>query len=176
DGVYHVAGNGTVNVMSNALLVVGANDALVVDSHVTPNAANALVEAIGEVTSKPVRYLGNSHYHFDHAHRHQVFPPDAEILGHEYTRLKLNGEQGNVLEESTHISFTEGVPAQVERLRERVAAATDTAERVTLEQQLGVAQAHLTSLGEVVPTPPNITLVNKMTLFQTTDQIGRAHV
>ena len=184
EGVYHVAGTGTVNVMSNALLVVGANDALVVDSHVTPNAANALLDAIGRVTNKPVRYLVNSHYHFDHAHGNQVFPADVEIIGHEYTRLKLNGDLGNVLEESTHISFTEGVPAQVESLRERVAAATDPAERATLEQQLAVAQAHLTSLGEVVPTPPNITLVNKMTLFQTLEQgsreiqllhLGRAH-
>lgn len=184
EGVYQVTGTGAVNVMSNALLVVGENDVLVVDSHVTPNAANALLNSIPAVTNKPVRYLVNSHYHFDHAHGNQVLPPDVEIIGHEYTRAKLNGELGNVLEESTHISFTEGVPGQIANLERQIAETSDAAQRATLQTQLGVAQAHLTSLREVIPTPPNITLETKMTLFQTVMQgsreiqllhIGRGH-
>ena len=115
DGVYQVTGTGEVYLMSNALMLVGEEDVLLVDSHVTPNAANALLRSVQQVTSKPVRYLVNSHYHFDHAHGNQVFPEQVEIIGHSYTRIKLNGEMGShVLTESTHISFTEGVPELVE--------------------------------------------------------------
>lgn len=173
DGVYQVTGTGTVNVMSNALLVVGENDVLVVDSHVTPNAANALLNSIKAVTDKPLRYLVNSHYHFDHAHGNQVLPPDVEIIGHEYTRAKLSGALGNVLEESTHISFTEGVPGQIEQLQAEIAATSDAAGRADLQARLAVAQAHLTSLREVIPTPPNITMDSRMTLFQTLAQGSR---
>jgi len=80
DGVYQVTGTGEVYVMSNALMLVGANDVLLVDSHVTPNAANELLRSVQEVTDKPVRYLVNSHYHFDHAHGNQVFPNKSRSL------------------------------------------------------------------------------------------------
>lgn len=173
DGVYQVTGTGTINVMSNALLVIGENDVLVVDSHVTPNAANALLDSIKAVTDKPLRYLVNSHYHFDHAHGNQVLPADVEIIGHEYTRAKLSGALGNVLEESTHISFTEGVPGQIEDLKKEIAASSDAERRADLQERLGVAQAHLTSLREVIPTPPNITMDTRMTVFQTVMQGSR---
>ena len=64
DGVYHVTGTGAVNVMSHSMLIEGANDLLLVDSHVTPNAGLALIDAVKNVSDKPVRYLVNTHYHF----------------------------------------------------------------------------------------------------------------
>lgn len=173
DGIYHVTGTGAVNVMSHAMLIEGAHDLLVVDSHVSPNAGMALIDAIKNVSDKPVRYLINTHYHFDHAHGNQVFPQDVEIIGHTYTRQKLSGELGNVLEESTFISFTEGAPGQVASLQQQLAQETDPARRAELEGRLGTAQAHLTSLGEIEPTPPNITIDDSMTVYQTVNGGGR---
>ena len=81
EGVWHVSGNGTIHTMSNAMVLVGEFDTLVVDSHVTPAAARALIDSLSVVTDKPVRYLVNSHYHFDHAHGNQSFPDGVEIIG-----------------------------------------------------------------------------------------------
>tara|TARA_R110001592_G_scaffold79072_3_gene236837 strand:- start:1403 stop:2482 length:1080 start_codon:yes stop_codon:yes gene_type:complete len=184
DGVYQVTGTGEVYVMSNALMLVGANDVLLVDSHVTPNAANALLRSVRAVTDKPVRYLVNSHYHFDHAHGNQVFPNTVEIIGHSYTRAKLNGEMGDVLTESTMLSFTEGVPETVERLRAQLADTTGTEERARVARLLKSQEDHMISLREIVPTPPNITLESEMTIFQDLSEgsreiqllhLGRAH-
>jgi len=186
DGVYQVTGTGEVFLMSNALMLVGEEDVLLVDSHVTPNAANALLRSVQQVTDKPVRYLVNTHYHFDHAHGNQVFPEQVEIIGHSYTRIKLNGEMGNVLTESTHVSFTEGVPDLVESLRRQLSDTTDPERRAALQRQLNAQEAHMISLQEIIPTPPNITLEEKMTLFQTLGEgqgdreiqllhLGRAH-
>ena len=97
EDVWHVVGTGTVYTMSNAMVLVGAFDVLVVDSHVTPDAAEALLASLPVITDKPVRYLVNSHYHFDHAHGNQAFPESVEIIGHRFTRAKLSGEIGNVL-------------------------------------------------------------------------------
>lgn len=166
EGVYQVTGTGEVYLMSNAMMLVGDEDVLLVDSHVTPNAANALLRSVRAVTNKPVRYLVNTHYHFDHAHGNQVFPEQVEIIGHEYTRTKLNGELGNVLTETTMVSFTEGVPDLVESLRAQLSDTRDPEERAALARRLKAQEDHMISLREIIPTPPNITLDKKMTLFQ----------
>ena len=166
DGVWQVTGTGSVFTMSNAMILVGEFDTLVVDSHVTPAASQALLESIPAVTDKPVRYLVNSHYHFDHAHGNQSFPEGVEIIGHEFTRAKLNGDIGNVLEENTFRSFSDPVPATVANLARRAQAETDPRRRAELEETHRVQQEYMNAIGEVVPTPPNITLQNEMTLFQ----------
>ncbi|HBX36524.1 MAG TPA: hypothetical protein DEG76_04180 [Pseudohongiella sp.] len=173
DDIYHVVGTGTVNVMSHAMLIEGEHDLLVVDSHVTPNAGMALLDAIKSVSDKPVRYLVNTHYHFDHAHGNQVFPQDVEIIGHPYTRQKLSGELGNVLEESTFLSFTESVPDQIENMRAELAQTSDPARTEELRARISMQQAHYESSQEIVPTPPNITVDDKMTIYQTVDGGGR---
>jgi len=165
-GVWHVSGTGSVYTMSNAMVLVGEFDALVVDSHVTAAAARALLDSLTAITDKPVRYLVNSHYHFDHAHGNQAFPPGVEIIGHEFTRAKLSGEAGNVLEENTFRSFSDPVPATVASLERQAAAETDPQRKAQLEERHRVQRDYLNAIDEVVPTPPNITLAEKMTLFQ----------
>jgi len=182
--VWHVSGTGSVYTMSNAMVLVGARDVLVVDSHVTPEAAGALLASLSVITDKPVRYLVNSHYHFDHAHGNQAFPESVDIIGHTFTRAKLSGEIGNVLEENTFRSFSDGVPTLVAQLEQQVVAETDPGRRAGLEERHRVQRNYLNSLREVVPTPPNITLETEMTLFQLSDRgsreirllhLGRAH-
>ena len=184
DGVWHVSGTGAVHTMSNAMVLVGEFDTLVVDSHVTPAAARALIDSIPVVTDKPVRYLVNSHYHFDHAHGNQAFPEGVEIIGHEFTRAKLNGEIGNVLEENTFRSFSDPVPTLVAQLEQQIASENDPRLRAELEDRHRVQRDYMNAIQEVVPTPPNITLDRKMTLFQVVaggsreiqlHHFGRAH-
>ena len=40
---------------------------------------------------KPVKYVVDSHYHYDHAFGNQVFAPDAQVIGHENTRKRMLG-------------------------------------------------------------------------------------
>ncbi len=184
DGVWFATGTGSVWTMSNALVLVGEFDTLVVDSHVTPAASRALLESLPMITDKPVRYLVNSHYHFDHSHGNQSFPPGVEIIGHEFTRKKLNGEIGNVLEEATFKSFSDGVPATVASLEQQAAAETDPARKAALLENHRVQRDYMNAIGEINPTPPNITLESKLTLFQVVadgsreiqlHHFGRAH-
>ena len=98
-GVYFATGTGKVNVGSNAMVVVNEDDVLLVDSHITADAARELIASVAAITDKPIRYLVNSHFHFDHAHGNQEFPEGVEIIGHEYTRERLLGD---VLNEPTY--------------------------------------------------------------------------
>lgn len=177
EGVYAAIATGTMNVGSNTAVIVNERDVLIVDSHITPASARVLVEELKTITPKPIRYLVNTHYHFDHAHGNQVFPADVEIIGHEFTRQML---LTNVLEQRTYKSFTSPVPGQIADLQKQIAAEADAARKAQLEDRMAVQQAYLDALKEISPTPPNVTLKTKMTLHRGSREIqllyfGRGH-
>ena len=79
-GIYHAVGTGNLAVGCNGSIFVNEDDVLVVDSHITPAAAWALLKELKNITDKPVRYVVNTHFHFDHAHGNQVFPDDVDPI------------------------------------------------------------------------------------------------
>src|SRR5262245_43502769 len=60
-GIYSAAGSAQVNGGSNSAVIVNAEDVLVVDSHMTPEAARELIKDLPSITNKPVRFLVNTH-------------------------------------------------------------------------------------------------------------------
>lgn len=176
-GVYAALPTGTVNVVSNSLVVVNQDDVLIVDSHATPAAARVLVEDIKTLTPKPVKYVVDTHYHWDHAHGNQIFGPDVQLIGHDYVRQML---LTNVLESRSYRSFIDPVPGQIETLRKQAVAEADPARKQTLEARLSVQQAYAEALKEIRPTPPNVTYQSEMTLIRGDREIrllflGRGH-
>lgn len=176
-GVYFAVGTGSVFVQSNSMVVVNEDEIVVVDSHVTPAAGRALIDSIKTLSDLPIRYLINTHYHFDHAHGNQVFGEGVTIIGHEFTREKL---LGNVLEEATFRLFTGGLPAAVEQLKASLEDVEDASQRSQLEAEIAVQEAHVAALVETQPTPPSVTLSSKMSLHSGSRRIelhflGRGH-
>ncbi len=62
DGVYYATGI-VPGLGSNNVVVVNDTDVLVVDNGTSPAGARAFVEDIKKLTDKPVRYVGNRHWH-----------------------------------------------------------------------------------------------------------------
>ena len=177
-GVYFATGKGPVNVGSNAMVVVNEDDVLVVDSHITPDAARELISSVATLTNKPIHYLVNTHFHFDHAFGNQSFPEGVEIIAHEYSRERLLGD---VLQSETYVVIGGGEyqKTQIVGLEKQVAEASGS-EKESLEVQLATLKRHTEALSEVVPKPPNTTLVRKLTLHRGAREIqmhhlGRAH-
>jgi glyoxylase-like metal-dependent hydrolase (beta-lactamase superfamily II) len=85
EGVYYATGgNG-----SNNVVVVNDADVLLVDDGTTPAAARAFVEDVRALTNKPIRYVVNTHFHYDHTDGNSVFGPDVDIIGHEFVRTAI---------------------------------------------------------------------------------------
>ena len=59
-----------------------------IDSLMTPTLAGKLYAAIRNVTTAPIRYLINTHFHGDHVFGNQYFLP-APIVAHENCRTEL---------------------------------------------------------------------------------------
>ncbi len=177
EGIYHAVGTGSLAVVGNSSFIVNDNDVIVVDDHVSPAAAWVLLEEIKEVTSKPVTTVINTHFHFDHAHGNQIFAPNVQIIGHEFTRRML---LSNSIGMPLYQNYLTGMPGQIDTLKKRIASEADAAAKAKLQTQLQVAENNLASQKELKPTPPNVTLSREMTLYRGNREIqirflGRGH-
>ena len=178
EGVYHAVGTGALAVVGNSSIIVNDNDVVLVDDHVSPAAAAVLLDELKDITNKPVSTVINTHFHFDHAHGNQVFGPDVDIIGHEFTREMLLG--GKSVQMPLYKNYRDGLPGQIEDLKKRIAAEPDAARKATLQTQLQVTENNRASQAELKPTPPNVTLQTRMTLHRGDREIqirflGRAH-
>jgi glyoxylase-like metal-dependent hydrolase (beta-lactamase superfamily II) len=178
DGVFFATGTGVMTTMSNSMVIVNTDHVMLVDTSVTPAAARALVAQIKEeISPRPIKYVFNSHYHFDHAHGNQIFGDDVEIIGHEYIRRM---HLSNVLQQRTNKAFTDVLPQQIADMKERVAKTADAKQRAQLETAMRVMEAHAKAVQEVAPRPPNVTFTDVMTLHKGGREVqvhflGRGH-
>src|SRR5215475_6744715 len=67
DGVYFAFARPQAVGNCNAAIFVNSSDVLVVDAHSKPSAAAGLIAQIKQITPKPVRYLVDTHFHWDHS-------------------------------------------------------------------------------------------------------------
>ena len=162
-GVYSAIGTGTMNVGSNSAVIVNRDDVLIVDSHISPESGRAMLQELKAITDKPVRFLVDTHFHYDHTNGNQAFPPGVEIIGHEFTRRKLTGD---ILETRMFAALLKGLPKQLDDLKTRAASEADAAAKTRLDQQVRVQTAFANSLKDLNVTPPNVTLDDRMTLFR----------
>jgi cyclase len=141
DGVYAALAKPQIMTNCNAAIFVLSRDVLVVDAHSKPSAAASLIAQIKkEVTDKPVRYLVNSHFHWDHTQGDAAYKaanPKVEIIASETTKQIMTQMGRDRLKQSL-----DGVPAMVDTLKSRLAHATTTEERQWANEQLRQLQAY----------------------------------
>ena len=162
-GVYAAIGTGTLNVGSNSAVIVNSDDVLIVDSHISPESARVMLKEMKTITDKPVRFLINTHFHFDHTNGNQVFGPPVEVIGHSFTRTKMLGD---VMHKGLFADTLAALPGQIDQLKQRAAAETDAAAKARLEQQMRVQQAYAEQVKELKVAPPSVTLDDRMTLYR----------
>jgi glyoxylase-like metal-dependent hydrolase (beta-lactamase superfamily II) len=148
---------------SNNVAIIGGRDVLVVDTGTTPAAARAFIEDLTLVTTKPVRYVVNTHFHYDHTDGNQVYAGKADIIAHDYVKQAI--QTMDVLHrEPYQTSQLVNVPRRIEDLNKQIASAKDASTRQTLQQQLKVTQEGFAQLKEITPTPPTVTYSTRKVL------------
>jgi glyoxylase-like metal-dependent hydrolase (beta-lactamase superfamily II) len=178
EGVHHAVGTGSLVVMSNAAIIEGDTDVLVVDSHVSPGGAWALQEELKAITPKPIRWVVNSHFHFDHSHGNQIYGPEVQIIGHEFARQMMVA--GKSQDSPAREFFVGGIANTIKMLESRLANANTPEERAPIENQLSIQRNHLEGTNAVRPVPPTMTLSQTLTLHRGSREIrimflGRGH-
>src|SRR5215510_13739975 len=115
DDIYHAVGTGALTVGANSSIIINDNDVTLIDTHISPAAAWVLLDELKAITTKPVRYVIITHFHYDHAHGAQIFGDGVEVIEHEFTREVLQ----NDAEGKTYKGYITGLPQSVETLRGR---------------------------------------------------------
>ena len=124
DGVYLfvTAPYGDVGLDGNAVAILSPAGVLVFDSNGTPAAAAAVIAGIRALTDQPVRYVVNSHWHWDHWYGTEAYLaafPGVQVIAQEKTRELM---MGPALEFNRPGLETQ-LPAYVQSLEKKAAAA-----------------------------------------------------
>jgi cyclase len=78
--------------LNNVVVLAGADGYLLVD-HPEPAANPAIQKALDDLGKRPVKFLLNTHWHYDHVGGNEIYGPDAIIVAHEKVRMRLMAKQ-----------------------------------------------------------------------------------
>jgi glyoxylase-like metal-dependent hydrolase (beta-lactamase superfamily II) len=167
-----------VGLSGNSVAVLSSEGVLLFDSSATPETGATVLAEIRKLTDKPVRYLVNSHWHWDHWGGNQVYLaafPGLQIITHEKTReMMLNVEprwNDKGLKEDLP-QFRDGFEKQIaaakakNALPERIKAA---------EERLAADRNFLTQKQSLRKTYPNVTFSESVTLMMGEREIQIRH-
>jgi glyoxylase-like metal-dependent hydrolase (beta-lactamase superfamily II) len=158
DGVFARIVSADGDAVSNAGFVVLDGSVLVFDTHFTPEAGDALRAAIRTITSKPVRYVINSHWHADHTHGNQSFP-EAQLISSVNARRDILQSDLPALNRSLRIAQT-----QLDRLRKTANGEPDSSERQALREQIKSREEYLRTMARLKIVAPSATLEQNLTI------------
>jgi glyoxylase-like metal-dependent hydrolase (beta-lactamase superfamily II) len=85
---------GDVGLDGNSVAIVGRDAVLVFDTNGTPAAAARVLAEIRKLTPKPIRYVVNSHWHWDHWYGTETYTaafPSVKVIAHEKTKTLMAG-------------------------------------------------------------------------------------
>jgi cyclase len=84
-----------------SLFVVGADGVLVADGQGSPDATKTMLDAIGKVTSKPVKWYVVGSDHGDHTAGNSVLPKDITFIVHPTSKAQLERDAAAVAKAPT---------------------------------------------------------------------------
>jgi len=71
---------------SNGGAIIGDNAVLLIDSKMNEESVNQTINAVRELTDKPIKYLFNTHSDGDHIMGNRYFPASIVVMAHENCR------------------------------------------------------------------------------------------
>jgi glyoxylase-like metal-dependent hydrolase (beta-lactamase superfamily II) len=165
-----------IPVEGNVVVIVNADDVVVIDSGGMPVTAENAIRHIRKLTPKPVSVLVNTHWHGDHNFGNQVYReqfPGVRIVSHELTYRNITSPYNR--------SETERLPASLaenlNNLREMKAKGDWNERRELMLKDFEVEQREA---AKIRLTPPDLTFTESLILHRGAREIhirflGRAN-
>jgi cyclase len=151
DGIYFAHARPQAMLNCNAAIFVRSKDVVVVDAHSKPSAAASLINQIKrEITEKPVRYVVNTHFHWDHTqgnHAYRLTGEKVDFIGSSATKQLMSS-----LAVARMKASVGAVPQQ-----NRAARSTSAAEKAFCADQISQLQAYQAELKDYTLELPTIT-------------------
>ncbi len=165
DGVYAAIAKPATKVNCNGAVILLDDGVMVVDTFSKPSAARALMEQIKSVTPKPVKYVVDTHFHWDHYYGNEVYlgawPAGVEIISSEATRQNI--EQRGIPRVKREILE---VPKEIETLKADLAKAADATKKAEIQENLRQTEAYRAELKAMRVTLPTLTFDRSLILYR----------
>lgn len=179
EGVYGVIARPTARINCNAAIFENSSDILIVDTHSKASAVAALVAQIRkEISPKPIRYIVNTHFHWDHIQGNPAYKkiaPRADIISSTVTRNLMADLAAPRLKASL-----EQAGKAVETFQQKLAAAKTAKEKSYYERMVSETRAYVAEMRNFTPELPNITFCHHLIIHDKAHQLhlafrGRGH-
>jgi cyclase len=190
DGVYLAVSKMGAVTNCNSVIFVNAADVLVVDAQSKPSAPAALIAQIQkQVTTKPVRYLVDSHFHWDHTQGNAAYPrafgKNFKIISSEATK-KLIAQFGQArfretLDPQGHpFSGMPHIPVMLDAARKQLSTADSTEQKAALTERIRQLEAFQQEMQNFTPALPTVTFTKTYVIKDKAHDLhvefhGRAH-
>jgi glyoxylase-like metal-dependent hydrolase (beta-lactamase superfamily II) len=158
-------------VESNSLFIIGERNVVVVDAQSSLGSTRQVLAALRQLTTKPVRYVINTHWHDDHIIGNQVYRdafPGVEFISHAETRAYLAGK-GLAVRRDFHKQIPEfagQIRKAVDENKNLRGEPINDEERASYLSDLALADGYMTVPGDFQPPLATITLRDELTLYQ----------
>lgn len=179
EGVYAAIAKPAYRVNCNAAIILLEDGVLVVDTHSKPSAARALIGQIKKLTDKPVKYVVNTHFHYDHYQGNEAYPSSwpagIEIISSEATRANIQ-RLGIPRIKNEIVSM----PQEIATLKNDLEKAANAEQKEVIRKNLLQAEAYLAELKTMQVTLPTMTFDRSLILHRNSRTVeilwlGRAH-
>jgi cyclase len=179
DGVYAAIAKPAYKINCNAAIIILGDSVLVVDTHSKPSAARALIEQIKKITPKPVKFVVNTHFHWDHYQGNEAYPSSwpagVEIISSEATRQSI--QRIGIPRVKSEIV---NMPQEIANLKKDLEKATGAEQKRTIEENIREAEAYFAELKSMQISLPTMTFDRSLILHRGVRTVeilwlGRAH-
>jgi cyclase len=159
---------GDVGLDGNSVVILSTEGVVVFDTNGTPAAAEAVLSQLRKLTDEPVKYVVNSHWHWDHWYGTEVYRrafPGVQVITHEKTRELMMGPA---------IAFNkpgldEQLPGYLDDLAKQVASAeaatTPSPNLARMKAALSMGRFFLAQKRSVTHTFADLTFTDRLTLY-----------
>jgi cyclase len=156
NGVFFAQARVQAMINCNAAIFVRSKDVVVVDAHSKPSAAAALLAQIKrEITTKPVRYVINTHFHWDHTQGNQAYAQTGQKV--DFIATSATKQLMSELAVTRMKASVEAVPQQIDALRAQAAHSNSGEEKAWCADQIRQMEAYLAEMKGYALELPTIT-------------------
>ncbi len=156
-----------VGLSGNSIVILSGDGVFVFDTNGLPQTAETILKEIRKLSEKPVRYVVNSHWHWDHWAGNQVYReefPAVKIITHEKTLEQMLQVEPRWNDQGLKV----GLPGYLKELEQQLEKAkTDKkpeAEIKEREELVNAARNFLAQKTSLKKTYPDVTFSSFMTI------------
>ena len=187
DGVFALVRQDPVGwmVVSNCVFIINDEDVVVVDTGGANSLAKQMIAELRKLTSKPVRYVVNTHWHDDHILGNAAYKaafPQAEFVAHPSVReyLPTRGVTARQSMEEGAPKFASFLQSQVDKKTSMAGGEMSEEERNAYLSDVSLVKRYLAEVKDTAIVLPTFTVADRLTLYRGSRIIeiryfGRAH-